>query len=251
VVSTVTRNPFLALVTTSWDDGHPLDLRLAELLSRYGMPGTFYVPRDVRWSRMTESEIRRLSSRFELGGHTLHHVLLDRVADDKARNQLAGSRHWIEDVTGKACRIFCFPGGKFRPRQLSLARESGYQAVRTTELLSMHLPRRVNGLAVVPTTVQVFPHSPLAYGRNAIRRCSVWRLVGTGALLYGRDWLKLAHSLFDETLSHGGVFHLWGHSWEIEQEHQWERLEALLAIMASHRQKFTSVTNLELCANVD
>jgi hypothetical protein len=56
--------------------------------------------------------------------------------------------------------------------------------------------------------------------------------------------------LFDETLSHGGVFHLWGHSWEIEQEHQWERLEALLAIMASHRQKFTSVTNLELCANV-
>jgi peptidoglycan/xylan/chitin deacetylase (PgdA/CDA1 family) len=246
----VTRNPSLSLVTTSWDDGHPLDLRLAELLSRYGLSGTFYVPRDVRWSRMTETEIRGLSSRFELGGHTLHHVLLDRVTDDEARNQLAGSRRWIEDVTGKACRVFCFPGGKYRLRQLSLARESGYQAVRTAELLSMHLPRRVCGLAVVPTTVQVFPHSPSAYSRNAIRRCSVWRLVGTGALLYGRDWLKLAHSLFDETLSHGGVFHLWGHSWEIEQEHQWERLEALLAIMALHREKFTSVTNLELCANV-
>ena len=32
------------IVTTSWDDGHPLDVRLAELLSSYGVPGTFYLP---------------------------------------------------------------------------------------------------------------------------------------------------------------------------------------------------------------
>ena len=33
-----------AIVTTSWDDGHPLDLRMADLLARYGMTGAFYVP---------------------------------------------------------------------------------------------------------------------------------------------------------------------------------------------------------------
>lgn len=31
-------------ITTSWDDGHPLDLRVAELLSEYHLQGTFYVP---------------------------------------------------------------------------------------------------------------------------------------------------------------------------------------------------------------
>ena len=31
-------------ITTSWDDGHPLDLRVAELLAKYGLQGTFYVP---------------------------------------------------------------------------------------------------------------------------------------------------------------------------------------------------------------
>src|SRR5688500_11915407 len=33
-----------AIVTTSWDDGHPLDIRLAEMLARHGVAGTFYVP---------------------------------------------------------------------------------------------------------------------------------------------------------------------------------------------------------------
>ncbi len=31
-------------ITTSWDDGHPLDFRVAELLSKYGLRGTFYIP---------------------------------------------------------------------------------------------------------------------------------------------------------------------------------------------------------------
>ena len=31
------------LFTTSWDDGHPSDLHVADLLERYGMKGTFYL----------------------------------------------------------------------------------------------------------------------------------------------------------------------------------------------------------------
>ena len=30
-------------VTTSWDDGHRLDLRLAEILDEYQLPATFYI----------------------------------------------------------------------------------------------------------------------------------------------------------------------------------------------------------------
>jgi peptidoglycan/xylan/chitin deacetylase (PgdA/CDA1 family) len=35
-----------AVVTTSWDDGHPLDLKLAELLKKYDVPATLYMPMD-------------------------------------------------------------------------------------------------------------------------------------------------------------------------------------------------------------
>jgi len=34
-------------VTTSWDDGHELDLRLASELAAHGMAGTFYVAPDA------------------------------------------------------------------------------------------------------------------------------------------------------------------------------------------------------------
>ena len=32
------------IVTTSWGDGNPLDIRLAEILASHGLRGTFYVP---------------------------------------------------------------------------------------------------------------------------------------------------------------------------------------------------------------
>ena len=33
-------------VTTSWDDGHSLDMKLYNLLEEYGLKGTFYITTD-------------------------------------------------------------------------------------------------------------------------------------------------------------------------------------------------------------
>lgn len=235
-----------SLVTTSWDDGHPLDLRIADLLGTYGLTGTFYIPRDVDWQTVTAGEIREIASRFEVGAHTLNHIPLNRAPDDEALHQLSGSRKWIEDVTGKPCRVFCFPAGKYRREQLALVRRAGYLAARTIELLSTDLPRRVEGLALIPTTVQAYPHSPLVYAKNALKRRSLINLFRARALSSRSDWHKLASKLLERALRHGGVFHLWGHSREIEQEHQWNRLEKLLATIASYGDKVTSMTNSEL-----
>ncbi|MCX6910233.1 MAG: polysaccharide deacetylase family protein [Verrucomicrobia bacterium] len=71
-----------AYLTISVDDGHPLDMRTAELLDRHGLKATFYVPaanpeREV----MTKEQVRELSRRFEMGGHTYHHVPLASLPD--------------------------------------------------------------------------------------------------------------------------------------------------------------------------
>ena len=40
------------IVTTSWDDGHKLDLKLAALLKKYNIKGTFYIsPHDNEFSK--------------------------------------------------------------------------------------------------------------------------------------------------------------------------------------------------------
>ncbi|MGB2622501.1 MAG: polysaccharide deacetylase family protein [Candidatus Acidiferrum sp.] len=235
-------------MTTSWDDGHPLDLRVAELLVKYGLEGTFYVPRSSQKQVMNRSQIRDLSKLFEIGAHTLEHVAIDRLSDQEASLQLSGSRQWIEELTGKSCRAFCFPGGKFRPRQLQLVRDAGYQAARTVELLSTANPRRIAGLCLIPTSVQVFPHGPYAYARNALKRFSASVVFSPGSVLLSRDWATLAKHLFLRTTERGGVFHLWGHSWEIDERGQWENLEMFLTAMCQRHEDLKSVTNSELCS---
>ena len=234
------------LLTTSWDDGHPQDLRVAELLSRYGLTGTFYVPRSGQKTVMNASQIRELSKNFEIGGHTLEHIAIDRLSESAARTQVAGSREWIEQLTGKSCRVFCFPGGKFRKDQLRFVRQAGYQAARTVELLSMANPRRVEGLCLIPTTVQVFPHGPAAYARNVLKRFSPSSTRLPRKSMFFWDWSAVANDLFLRTVEHGGVFHLWGHSWEIEEQNQWEKLETFLGVLSSWREKCKGVTNGEL-----
>jgi peptidoglycan-N-acetylglucosamine deacetylase len=234
-------------MTTSWDDGHPLDLCIAELLEKHGFAGTFYVPRRGQMQVMHPDQIRQLSGSFEIGAHTLEHVLIDKLSDTEARRQLAGSRQWIEDLTGKGCRVFCFPGGHFRRRQLRLVREAGFHAARTVELLSTEFPRPVAGVFLIPTTAQVFSHRPLAYARNSIKRFSSKYFGVPRALLHARDWVTLARGLLVRTIERGGVFHLWGHSWEIEQEKQWKQLDAFLAFAKSCGRAAPGVSNGELC----
>jgi peptidoglycan/xylan/chitin deacetylase (PgdA/CDA1 family) len=235
------------LMTTSWDDGHPLDLRVAELLAKYGLTGTFYVPRSSQKPVMDRSQIRELSKSFEIGGHTLEHVAIDQLSDPEARAQLSGSREWIEELTRKSCRVFCFPGGKFRNRQLQLVRQAGYQAARTVELLSIARPHCVSGLFVVPTTIQAFPHGACAYAKNAAKRCSVSHFANLPAAIRSQGWVSLARGMLNRAIEDGGVFHFWGHSWEIEAEGQWENVDSLLKTMSECRHEFKIVTNSEVC----
>ncbi|MGH9743960.1 MAG: polysaccharide deacetylase family protein [Candidatus Acidiferrum sp.] len=235
------------LVTTSWDDGHPLDLRVAELLSRYGLAGTFYIPRSSQKAVMHPSQIRELAEHFEIGGHTLDHIPIDGLSDSAARAQIAGSRGWVEQLTGKSCSVFCFPGGKFRKRQLPFVQEAGYQAARTVELLSMAQPRRIQGLWMIPTTVQAFPHGVEAYARNALKRFPASSAYWRCRWKLSRNWAALANDFFLHGMERGGVFHLWGHSWEIEEQEQWENLEAFLRIVSSYRANWKAVSNGGLC----
>ena len=45
-----------AFMTTSWDDGHPLDYRIAEMLQEYGLRGTFYIPKQASTGTMPARE---------------------------------------------------------------------------------------------------------------------------------------------------------------------------------------------------
>lgn len=78
-----------AIVTTSWDDGHPLDLKLAELLSEYDIPASFYIPiYNTKEKCLNDQQIKEIAQGFDIGGHTYHHVHLPKVPPKKLKKKL-------------------------------------------------------------------------------------------------------------------------------------------------------------------
>lgn len=240
-------NPRLGVMTTSWDDGHPCDMRVADLLEKHRIAGTFYVPRRAETETMTAASLRRLSCRFEIGAHTLDHVLLTKIPVETAWQEVSGSKSWIEDQTGTACRMFCPPRGRFDRRHVAMARQAGFIGLRSIELASLDLPSPNDGLVIMPTTLQAFPHSAGAYLRNTCKRGSARNLLGY--LLHGRasDWAGTARKFLERFAARGGVFHLWGHSWEIEQANQWQRLDEVLGMMSTYAARARCLANGRIC----
>jgi peptidoglycan/xylan/chitin deacetylase (PgdA/CDA1 family) len=234
-------------ITTSWDDGHPLDFRVAELLTKYGLQGTFYVPKVSENETMTAAQIRELSRNFEIGAHTVHHVDLTQASEQQARQEIVDSRSWLEESTGKPCSMFCPPKGKFFSRHVELIRDAGYRGMRTVELLSLDFARAQAGVVLLPTTLQAHPHGLAAYARNALKRANLRNL--WLFLVHGRstDWVNLVRTLLDRAIQYGGVFHLWGHSWELEETGQWQRLEEVLRFMSQFTSQVPSLANSQVC----
>jgi hypothetical protein len=197
------------LITTSWDDGHPLDLRVAELLAKYGMTGTFFVPLcDPYRPRLSDAELRELSSSgFEIGSHGMLH-----------RNRVS---------------TFCYPMGRFDADIVAEVRRAGYDGARTTRMLST---RARYDVFHIPTTIQAYRHSSRSYLKNLLRHAGARDLLGyCTSLRNSESWIELGKRLFDRVLEEGGVWHLYGHSWEIEQYGLWKEFAEMLAY-ASGRQ---------------
>ncbi len=235
-----------ATITTSWDDGHELDLRLADMLSRHGLRGTFYIPRQGEQPVMSDAQIRQLSQTHEIGGHTLTHPELTRLSDDDARREIVGCRDWLTDVLGGPIRMFCPPRGKFRPQHRTIMLDAGFIGFRTVECWSIDGPRRFSGIMELPTTCQAYPHGLRPYLTNLLKRRN-GSGIGLLARAYRRDWVAQTLRAAQLTLHTGGSFHLWGHSWEIEALDLWPSLDRLLAALGELARHAHVMTNGQVC----
>ncbi|MCL8012092.1 polysaccharide deacetylase family protein [Streptomyces sp. AS02] len=217
------------MVTTSWDDGHRLDSRLAGLLAKHGVAGTFYIaPRNVELApadRLSPAAIRELGERFEIGGHTLTHQRLPRLSDRAAGAEMRAGKEELEAIVGVQVTSFCYPRGEYAAAHIEFARKIGFTCARTVRRNSLFPGAPLE----MGTTVHTYAHR--VDGPIALRLA---RLRPRRALKLALQWDELALRWFELCLEQGGVFHIWGHSWEIDARRDWHRLERVLDHVA-HR----------------
>jgi peptidoglycan-N-acetylglucosamine deacetylase len=227
------------MVSTSWDDGHELDEKLAHELHDLGFAGTFYIsPRSAEIPperRLRGATLCQLAQRFEIGSHTLTHPHLTRLSLADAAREINLGNEALQEVIGRAVTSFCYPYGAYRAEHVELVRAAGFRVART-------IRRFRTEAAADPLQMGTTTHAAryLADGWPVARRS---RTVHQACAMWG-NWDVLARHLFQEARAGGGVFHLWGHSWEIEANDDWPRLRTLLRYIAD--QDVTFVTNGEL-----
>lgn len=241
------------LFTTSWDDGSVLDLRVADLLSRYGIKGTFYVPekfagRTGKYSaynrRLTEDEIRSLAVSHEVGGHSLTHSRLTEISLEEAKSEITGSQEFLQKITGSPAKIFAFPGGKSNEFLTKVVRESGFTAVRTTKKLSIQKAKEKKFLMDVTIICQPFPLRWLD-SNNLYWRRILDPMRAYTPKQWSLSWQSLARKWFKKALAEGNYFHLYGHSWELEKYGMWSELESFLKFVREH-QNIVCLSNSEV-----
>ena len=227
-------------ITVSVDDGYPADFRVADLLRKYGLQATFYVPvHNSEHAVMTPAQLRQLSQEFEIGGHTYNHTALNSLSETDAWKEIYDGKRELEEILGQPIVSFCYPKGKFNRTTPALVKRAGFLGGRTCLFNLTAFPRDpfLWGL-----TTHACGHSKLIQARHAVLEQNFAGLQNFFTIYKGAtDWFThFSHGL-DHVEKHGGIAHLYFHSWEIDELGDWERLES--ALRAASQRGFTAATN--------
>jgi peptidoglycan/xylan/chitin deacetylase (PgdA/CDA1 family) len=215
------------IITTSWDDGHPSDMKLAELLQKYGIPATFYVaPKNRERTTLSPKQIQEIAANFDIGGHTYTHAYLPGLSEDEAFAEIKGGRDCLEEIIGREIHSFCYPRGAYNSDVIKLVKKAGFQGARTIKLFQ----RKVFPPFEMGVTMHASRNKDSRY--DGIPRHSRIRALRNARLLthllvrnsFFKDWHEVAMDYLDFMERNGGIFHLCGHSWEIEENEDWEKL---------------------------
>jgi len=241
-------------VTTSWDDGHILDKRVVKLLDKFKLKGTFYIPKTniinlledgsksllreigLNTGSLTEKDIIKIGENHEIGAHTLTHPKLSTLSAEDAKKEIVDSKKHLEDILGYKIKMFCYPYGDYNANVKEIVRNTGFLGARTVEMGITGFPEDFFEFG---TTIQAFPRSVTI------------KLHKTYALpqKFIFSWESQVKRFFRRVLKRGGIFHIWGHSWEIEIFDMWDRLEDIFEYI-SNRENVMYLSNGECLENL-
>jgi len=193
-------------IVTSWDDASHHDIRLAELLLKYNLPATFYVP---NCCELSDEQIRWLDSKgFTIAGHTVNHPQdLKKLSHPDLAFEIESNKQYLEKIIGREITKFCYPRGRYNKQVIEAVKRAGYEEARITKLFRLLKSKEPFQTG---TTIHIFQRPEYD----------------------GVDWFKVAKEYLEIARNtENSIFHIWGHSNEIHRDNNWEKLEELFKLL--------------------
>lgn len=196
-------------LTFSYDDGVRQDIRLVDIFKTHGLFGTFNVNSGGFGGgrRMTAEQIKELyiPAGQELACHAVHHPFLEKLPDATALVEVLDDRRALEALSGQIIQGMAYPYGTYSARTKELLAAAGIKYSRTVQsTLKFDIPE--DWLAMPAT----------CHHKN-------------------EKLFELADKFVGETPTerqHGWLFYVWGHSYEFDNDDNWDRIEKFAAQVA-------------------
>ena len=130
------KSPPKRSIVITFDDGYGETYEIAwPLLRKFGFPAIVFVtlneiglPGFGTWEQVSEMSQDGLM----IGSHTMNHIFLPLVGEDRLREEVVESKRCLEARIGKAIHYISYPVGGFTPLVQVLARQAGYRGACTT-----------------------------------------------------------------------------------------------------------------------
>ena len=121
------------MVLITFDDGDVSNIEQAlPMLQESGLSAVFFITRDHVGQRgmISRAGVRQLADAgMVIGSHGLSHRFLNTLSPDALNIELASSRDFLQQITGRPVVLLSLPGGRGGPREIKAAHEAGYRSV--------------------------------------------------------------------------------------------------------------------------
>lgn len=205
----------------SFDDGTPNDERLVALLNRYGIKASFHlnagmIPLDGKigpFDRLPLSRLEHLYPGHEVAAHSFTHPDLTKLSDQAILKELEDDIAGLNRYFNQTTQGFAYPFGTFNEKVITQLKKTPLKYART----------------IRDTHDFLMPKDPY--------------LLDPTCHIHDPRLLELTERFLSET-NQDAFFLVWGHSYELHTEGDWERFEAFLKHIA-HQPGITYGTILD------
>lgn len=220
-------------VTFSYDDGVTQDIRLVEILNRYGLKATFnlnsellgkdgcldILGKKISHYKLQPHEINEVYKAHEIASHTLTHPDLTEMSAEDVIRQVERDRLNLSELSGVEVIGMAYPGKQpnYNSRIAQIIEDStGVKYARTTICSNDFSPQR-----------DLYEFHPS---------------------VFHRDWERLynlAEKFIELEPKNENIFYIWGHSYEFDINDEWDDFEKFCKFISNRSDIFYG-TNKEI-----
>ncbi|MBR1528300.1 MAG: polysaccharide deacetylase family protein [Oscillospiraceae bacterium] len=213
-------------VTFSYDDGNMQDIRLIALFNQYHVKCTFnlnsglnssdtWLYKDMPVKRLNLPDCVDLYRNHEIAVHGKYHRNMTELDFDSLHDEIFSDRDRLTELFHQTPVGMAYPYGCYNQTVISMLQQAGIRYGRTVNANHSFQPQK-NLLAFEPTC----HHDD-------------------------EDLFQLADQFLKSDSDEIQIFYIWGHSYEFDGNHNWNRIEKLLDQIAGKPDIFYG-TNSEI-----